>query len=189
MESYHRKTDEELASLYHQRESAALPELMNRYLPLIQKIAFQYQPVLDFDDLVQEGCIGLLDAVRSFHRDKHTKFSTFAMVCIKNRMLKAVEKNNSKKVRFLTESLPLEDAESATNPVTPEQIFINRESLADVMEAVNTVLSPMERKILFSSLSGLDYQTIADSLNISPKSVDNALQRVRRKMKKSIHRP
>ncbi len=189
MDSDLRKTDEALVELYHQRDGAALPELMNRYLPLIHKTALQYQNVLDFDDLVQEGCIGLLDAVRSFHRDNHTKFSTYAVVCIRNRILKAVEKNNSKKVRFLTESLPLEDAETASTPDTPEQIFIDKESLADVMEAVNTVLTPLERKILFSSLSGLDYQTIAESLNISPKSVDNALQRVRRKMKKSIHRP
>lgn len=103
-------------------------------------------------------------------------------------MRKAVEKSRTGKARLLTDSLPLDSAPVRPDPLTPEQICIDRETLAAVMEAVDTVLSPYERQILFASLSGQDYRTIAASLNTSPKSVDNALQRVRRKLK-SIHRP
>ena len=181
-------SDEALVERYRQRDSEALAELMGRYLPLVHKIALQYQEVLDFDDLVQEGCIGLLDAVRSFHLDKHTSFSPYAVVCVRNRMRKAVEKSRTGKARLLTDSLPLDSAPVRPDPLTPEQICIDRETLAAVMEAVDTVLSPHERQILLASLSGQDYRTIAASLNTSPKSVDNALQRVRRKLK-SIHRP
>ena len=102
-------------------------------------------------------------------------------------MLKAVEKNSSKKAGILNNSIPLEDAEERSDEQTPEQIFIDKERLEAVLADVNNVLSPLERKILFSHLGGCDYQTIADSLHISLKSVDNALQRVRRKLK-SIHR-
>ncbi|MGI5893316.1 MAG: sigma-70 family RNA polymerase sigma factor [Candidatus Merdivicinus sp.] len=188
MNAWSQKSDVELVELYRQRNSEALAELMGRYLPGIHKNAMQYQDVLDFDDLVQEGCIGLLDAVRSFHRDNHTQFSTYAMVCIRNRMRKAVEKCRSNKARLLTESLPLDDAAIRPDSLTPEKICMDKETLAAVMEAVHTELSLLERQILFASLSGENYQTIADCLNISPKSVDNALQRVRRKLK-SIHRP
>ena len=181
-------SDEVLVERYRARSSEALAELMGRYLPLIHKIALQYQDVLDFDDLVQEGCIGLLDAVRSFHLDTSSSFSPYAMVCVRNRMRKAVEKSRTGKSRLLTESLPLDDsAEIQSGTLTPEQICIDRETLAAVMKAVDTALSPFERKVLFASLSGQDYRTIAASLNISPKSVDNALQRVRRKLR-SVHR-
>lgn len=183
-----RLPDETLVEQYRQRDSQALAELMGRYLPLIHKFAIQYQDVLDFDDLVQEGCIGLLDAVRSFHLDSHTLFSSYAMVCVRNRIRKAVEKSMSGKARVLTESLPLDDAAVRPDHLTPEKICIDRETLESVLEAVNTRLSPLERQILLASLSGQDYHTIAEALNISPKSVDNALQRVRRKLK-SIHRP
>ncbi|HIV19371.1 MAG TPA: sigma-70 family RNA polymerase sigma factor [Candidatus Merdivicinus intestinigallinarum] len=181
-------TDEELAEQYQKRNSAALAELMSRYLPLIQKYAVQYQNVFDFDDLVQEGCIGLFDAVRSFHRDNHTKFSTYALVCIRNRVQKAVEKATSQKAAAFRNHVPLEDAGEVSDHSSPEQIFLNREALEAVMNGIQTLLTPMERKVLFAALDGMDYQTIAKSLNISPKSVDNALQRVRRKLK-TIHRP
>ena len=179
--------DEELVEQYQKRNGDALAELMTRYLPLIQKYAVQYQHVFDYDDLVQEGCIGLLDAVRSFHRDNHTKFSTYALVCIRNRVQKAVEKATSKKAVPFQDRVSLEDAGVLPDHSSQEKIFLDREAMDAVMRAVQTNLSPMERKVLFALLDGRDYQTIAASLNISPKSVDNALQRVRRKLK-SIRR-
>ncbi len=180
-------SDEELVEQYQKRNSSVLAELMSRYLPLIQKYAVHYQYVFDYDDLVQEGCIGLLDAVRSFHRDNHTKFSTYALVCIRNRVQKAVEKVSSQKLAAFQNSVSLEDVEMMSDHPSPEQVFLDKEALEAVMHGIQTQLTSMERKVLFGLLEGLDYQTIAKTLNISPKSVDNALQRVRRKLK-SIHR-
>ena len=99
-----------------------------------------------------------------------------------------MEKATSQKAAALRNHVPLEDAEVVSDDSSPEQIFLNREALEAVMNGIQTLLTPMERKVLFAALEGMDYQTIAKSLNISPKSVDNALQRVRRKLK-TIHRP
>lgn len=161
--------------------------LISRYIPLINKYAFQFSKVLDFDDLVQEGSLGLLDAISSFKPDKDVKFSTYAAVCIRNKMLKAVEKVRSRKAGALRGSVSLDQLPERVDDLTPENIFIGKESLDAVMDDVKKVLSPLERRILFSHLGGWDYQTIAQNLKISQKSVDNALQRVRRKLK-SIHR-
>ncbi len=179
--------EQALLALYQGGDGDAAAVLLSRYIPLIHRYAHQFQGVLDSDDLIQEGCIGFLDAIRSFDPDSGVKFSSYASVCIKNRMLKAVEKSSSKKAGILNNSIPLEEAEERSDGLTPEKIFIEKESLEAVLEDVNNVLSPLERKILFSHLGGCDYQMIADSLHISRKAVDNALQRVRRKLK-SIHR-
>ncbi len=179
--------DEELLTLYQNGDGDAAAVLLSRYIPLINRYAYQFRGVLDPDDLIQEGSIGFLDAVRNYLPGSGTKFSSYASVCIRNRMRKAVEKSSSKKAGILNNSIPLEDAEERSDEQTPEQIFIDKERLEAVLADVNNVLSPLERKILFSHLGGCDYQTIADSLHISLKSVDNALQRVRRKLK-SIHR-
>ena len=179
--------DETILALYREGDGEAAAILLSRYIPLINRYAYQFRGVLDPDDLIQEGSIGFLDAVRNYAPGSDIKFSSYASVCIKNRMLKAVEKSSSKKAGILNNSIPLEEAAENSDGQTPEKIFIDKESLAAVLADVNNVLSPLERKILFSHLGGCDYQTIADSLHISLKSVDNALQRVRRKLK-SIHR-
>lgn len=165
----------------------AVAVLISRYIPLINKCAFQFCKILDFDDLVQEGSLGLLDAISSFKPDKDVKFSTYAAVCIRNKMLKAVEKASSQKSGALIGSVSLDELPERVDDLTPENIFIGKESLDAVMDDVKKVLSPLERRILFAHLGGLDYKAIAYNLKISQKSVDNALQRVRRKLK-SIHR-
>ena len=180
-------SDETLLALYRQGDGDAAAILLSRYISRISRYAYRFQGVLDPDDLIQEGSIGLLDALRSYIPASSATFSSYASVCIKNRMLKAVEKNSSKKAGILNNSIPLDEAADTSDGQTPENIFIEKESLAAVLADVYNVLSPFERKVLFSHLGGCDYQTIADSLHISLKSVDNALQRVRRKLK-AIHR-
>lgn len=179
-------TDNELVSLsFSEKEASAI--LISRYIPLINKFAIQFGKVLDFDDMVQEGSMGLLDAISNFNPDRDIKFSSYASVCIRNKMLKAVEKQTSQKHGNGQKNLPLDELSGKSNGMTPESIFIGKESLEAVIEDVKRVLSPLEREILFSHLGGIDYRSIAKNLGISQKSVDNALQRVRRKLK-SIHR-
>ena len=151
--------DEELLTLYQNGDGDAAAVLLSRYIPLINRYAYQFRGVLDPDDLIQEGSIGFLDAVRNYLPGSGTKFSSYASVCIRNRMRKAVEKSSSKKAGILNNSIPLEDAEERSDEQTPEQIFIDKERLEAVLADVNNVLSPLERKILFSHLGGCDYQT------------------------------
>ena len=178
-------TDEELALRSREQDREAEAVLISRYVPLINRIAYRHCGILDFDDLVQEGCIGLLDAIASFDPAKNVSFRTYAQTCIRNRVYKALEKTQTDKARLLSESLSLDEiSESAfSDEPTPEQAFLSQERVEGWLGDIERVLSPMERKIFFAHLGGFDYQTIADTLHISVKSVDNALQRVRRKLK------
>jgi len=163
------------------RDAEAL--LISRYIPLVNKYAFQFINVMDFDDLVQEGSLGLLDAISGFDVKKDAKFSSFAATCIRNKILKAVEKLTSKKQGSGVKSLPLDEALEQSTTLTPENIVIGKESLFTVLEDVKKVLSPLEREVLFLHLSGMEHQLIAKRLCIKEKSVDNALQRARKKLK------
>ncbi|MBR6790511.1 MAG: sigma-70 family RNA polymerase sigma factor [Oscillospiraceae bacterium] len=178
-------TDEELVLRSRQQDREAEAVLISRYISLIDRIAYRHCGILDFDDLVQEGCIGLLDAVASFDPARNASFRTYAQVCIRNRVYKALEKTQSDKARLLLESVSLDEiSESAfSDELTPEQFFLSQERMQNWLGEIDRLLSPMERKIFFAHLGGFDYQTIADTLHISVKSVDNALQRVRRKLK------
>ena len=100
-------------------------------------------------------------------------------------MLKALEKAKSGKALVLSQSLSLEelDEDAPSDALTPEQAYLARERLDSLLADIDRVLSPLERRVLFAHLGGFDYQTIASTLHISPKSVDNALQRVRKKLK------
>lgn len=182
--------DEQLVRQSQAGDREAEAVLISRYISLVNRIAYRHCGILDFDDLAQEGCIGLLDAIASFDFAKDVSFRTYAQVCIQNRVRKALEKTRTGKARILSESISLDDlAESAlSDDLTPEQVFLSQERLENLLKDIDRVLSPMERKVFFASLGGFDYQTIADTLHISPKSVDNALQRVRKKLK-TIVRP
>ena len=98
--------EQALLALYQGGDGDAAAVLLSRYIPLIHRYAHQFQGVLDSDDLIQEGCIGFLDAIRSFDPDSGVKFSSYASVCIKNRMLKAVEKAPAKRPASLTTASP-----------------------------------------------------------------------------------
>lgn len=178
-------TDEELVLRNREQDREAEAVLISRYITPIDRIAYRHCGVLDFDDLVQEGCIGFLDAIASFDPAKGASFRTYALTCIRNRMYKALEKTQSDKARLLLESVSLDElSESAfSGEPTPEQAFLSRERVEGWLREIDRVLSPMERKVFFAHLGGFEYQTIADTLHISLKSVDNALQRVRRKLK------
>lgn len=180
-------SDEELVCLAQKGEAEASALLVSRYLRLINHYAFQYRNELDFDDLAQEGCIGLLDAIKGFSPEKGTMFGAFASVCIHNRIGKYRESQNSKKNLVLRRSFSLDDISEQADSLTPEQIVITKETLQTVIGDIDAVLSKQERKVFFFYLGGMDYKTIAKALAISEKSVNNALQRVRKKLK-SIHR-
>jgi len=176
------KSDEELAVLAKTDKTAAAV-LVSRYSKLIFiKSKIYANPVTDSEDLNQEGLMGLLKAVASFNPSRGVRFSTFAEVCIVNRMKSLLIKGNSA-------ASPVEDIESLSelscvqDCETPESIYIYKEYLSELLNSIDSVLSESERKIFNLCVQGLSYRDTAKKLGIAEKSVDNAMQRARRKIR------
>lgn len=176
------KTDEELA-VAAAGCSDSTTELISRYMKLIWvKANSMANAAVDAEDLAQEGMLGLMNAVAHFDPNREIRFSTFADVCITNKMKSAL-------IRSRHTALPVEDAESAAqvqNEVEdddPEQILLRKERLQELYREIDHILSRRELEIFKLFLSGLRYEQMAERLHITEKSVDNAMQRVRRKLK------
>ena len=141
----------------------------------------------DSEDLTQEGFLGLLDAIREFKSDRDASFGTFANTCIRNRLRSAVRSANRDKHRPLNASLSLESDEAAPEvtlaaPANPEELVIAQEESHEGLERIKQSLSPLERKVLDHYLDGLSYEEIAQAVGKDVKGVDNAVQRIRRKL-------
>lgn len=176
-------TDEELAVLSVNSVEAEA-ELLSRYFRLIRFHAGRYAAnSADADDLTQEGLITLLRVMKQFDRSQNTRFSSFAQTCIINRMRSLVRYQQNTAV--LEENLlqKLEETGELTDPDTPESILLRKESYADCCMQVMAVLSDKEWEILQCILNGASYAETAEILHITTKSVDNAMQRIRRKMR------
>ncbi|MBE6826571.1 MAG: sigma-70 family RNA polymerase sigma factor [Oscillospiraceae bacterium] len=156
--------------------------LASRYLNLIRYHANRFAPTReDAEDLIQEGMMTLLHAASRFREDRGTSFSVFASACIVNRMRTLVRQQNSTQVADLTEEI--EEHPELTDPDTPESIFLEKENYTRCCMQVMAMLSEREWEILQCIMSGASYARTAEMLEISEKSVDNAMQRVRRKMR------
>ncbi len=183
-------TDTQLASFLQNGYTDAFAELTARYLPLIQAKARPFcSALLETDDLCQEGLLGLFSAALSYAPQKNAAFKTYAGVCIQNRMVAAYRAGVRKKsvpvhrVVSLsdeqTEQLVLQSGNQAQNP---EALLIDREDLQRIYQGIQQRLSRLEQQVFFLYLSGKKYGEIANTLSISPKSADNAVQRVRKKL-------
>lgn len=180
-DTFKNMTDEELAAISSDN-STAVSELVSRYAKLIWiKANIMANSASDAEDLAQEGLLGLLNAISKFDSERSVKFSTFAEVCISNRMRTILDRNRSVPV-VETDSSDIGN-EEAVLPDTPESIFIEKEHLSQLYNEIISLLSNREWKIFTLFLQGLSYKNIAEKLNISEKSVDNAIQRIRRKLK------
>ena len=187
--------DEELCAKVSSGDRLAEEILVMRYNRLVRVCA---RPFFlaggDSEDLIQEGMLGLLSAIRSFQKDKTASFRTYAEICIKSRLISAVRTASSGKhtplnsyISFETPSFDgIADFSSATAvgvpQSNPEDVLISREELKEHLDAAKGQLSGFEAKVLGFYLDGLSYQEIAAQVRRSPKSVDNAVQRIRRKL-------
>jgi len=135
----------------------------------------------DSEDLIQEAMIGLLKAIREFDPQRDTQFRTFAETCIRNRIRSAITAATRDKHTPLNQSVPFEHPMLGSDS-SPEELFIHREEKQERLEKINRYLSPLERRILSLYLNGFSYQDIGLQLNKPVKSVDNAVQRIRRKV-------
>jgi RNA polymerase sporulation-specific sigma factor len=170
-------------------DEVALAELIVQHMASIRALAHTVQqPGLAFDDAVQEGMIGLLQAVKSYNAAKGASFATYAGVCIEHAMVSAARAAGRRKHTPLNQAVSynaLDEADYAAQAAEPnpeEQVLAN-EQMSQVMTDIRTRLSVRERQVLALFLDGLSYSAIAARLSIDEKAVDNALQRVRAKLR------
>lgn len=179
-EEYSRFTDLELLAR-SDRSQEAMHELISRYTRLVRACA---RPLFlaggDHEDLVQEGMIGLLDAIRSYAPEAGTPFDAFAALCVRRRMYSAIRAASARKHAPLNDALPLE-ALTVSRADDPETAVISREWQRELMERLNDCLSSTERTVLEHYLEGSSYLEISRRVGKPIKSVDNAIQRIRRK--------
>ena len=175
-------SDEGLCQLAAAGDRDAEELLVKRYLRTVRVCA---RPFFlaggDSEDLIQEATFGLLKAIREFDPGHDAKFKTFAEVCIRNRIRSAVATASRSKHAPLNESVPFESPMLGSG-ANPEDLYISREEEAERLSLLDQKLSVLEREILVLFLQGLSYREISEQVGRPTKSVDNAIQRIRRKM-------
>ena len=184
-------TDEELVERIRGGDSTCMDILIERYKRQVRNQARAlYLMGGDNDDLIQEGMLGLFKAIRDYRPEKEASFEAFARLCISRQLYSAVQAAGRQKHAPLNSYVELSDQldtqEDGPQGKSPEELLIDRENIEGLQKEIWKVLSPMEKKILQFYLEGESYTEIAARLNRSPKSVDIALQRIRRKLKKFL---
>ena len=192
--------DEQLLLQIKGGDGVALDQLINKYKNFVRAKAKTYFLVgADKEDIVQEGMIGLFKAIRDFKDDKLVSFKSFAEICVTRQIITAIKTATRQK------HMPLNSYVSLNKPVfeddgertlmetinhdtvsDPEMLFISKEELNRIEGKINEILSPLELEVLHFYLQGKSYQQIAGILNKEVKSIDNALQRVKKKIEKFL---
>ena len=195
---YEKTDDNELVRLAQSGDKAALETILMRYKPLVHKKSQPYYLAGgDDDDIVQEGLIGLYKAVMSFDSDTFPLFNVFAGVCIERRIISAVKKASRMKHSPLNSYVSLsgtaDDDESALGNMIgsgsgdPERIVIERENAEGLEGKITELLSPFELKVLLCHLNGKSYRETAETVGRDVKAVDNAMQRIKKKLETVLH--
>lgn len=188
--------DNELVRMAQSGDETALEAILLRYKPLVHKKSQPYYLAGgDDDDIVQEGLIGLYKAVMDFDETKFPLFKVFAGVCIERRIISAVKKASRQKHTPLNTYISLNngtDAEAGGIAIenmadvgrgeNPETIMIDRENVSGLEGIINDSLSPLELKVLLCILNGRSYKETAELLGKDVKAVDNAMQRIKKKL-------
>ena len=193
-------TDEEIVELCHNGDTNAEEYLLNKYKNFVRSKARSYFLIgADHEDIVQEGMIGLYKAIRDYKQEKLSSFRAFAELCITRQIITAIKTATRQKHiplnSYVSLNKPLYDEESDRtlldiimegNTGNPEDMIINQENLGNIHQKINEVLSGLEQEVLSAYLDGKSYQEIAETLGRHVKSIDNALQRVKRKLEKYL---
>lgn len=180
------KDDNTLVSQAKSGDTAALTRLLERYSDIILQKAKSFKGLsgIESDDLYQEGMMGLVAAVYSFNETREIQFSTYAVTVASRKMLSALKKSNNKSNLPLRSYISIEEENNLLSfAPTPEEIIIYNEELDKINNFIKTKLSKTEKKVLKLSMLGMSYSEIADILECTEKSVDNAIQRIRRKIR------
>ena len=193
MDKYERFTDEELIERLRSGEQELEDYLMEKYKGMVLKKAHAMFIVGgEREDLIQEGMIGLFRALRDYQPGKSATFATFANLCVERQLYKAIEMSGRLKNKPLNSYISLSEEESPIldslvfEQQDPEAIVIDRENVNVIQEKIRQHLSPFETQVLDSYLEGMTYTQIAEAMEKSPKSIDNALQRIRGKIREFL---
>ncbi len=187
--TFEQMSDEELIQAFREGDSRILDYLMEKYKGIVLRRArAMFLVGGDTDDLIQEGMIGLFKAVRDYRPEKEASFQTFARLCIERQMYTAVQNSNRKKHEPLNTYVSLngEDPEIHVQQDwrdNPETILLDQENFSQLQEKIQSSLSKMEDQVLQEYLQGYSYEQIAEHLGKTVKTVDNALRRIRTKIK------
>ena len=193
-------TDEEIVELAKYGNVGALEFLINKYKNFVRAKARTYFLIgADREDIIQEGMIGLYKAIRDYRYDRQASFRAFAEICVTRQIITAIKTATRQKHiplnSYVSLNKPVFDEESertlgevvvTEKDGNPEDLFINQENLMDIESTMNKILSPLEQEVVGLYLEGKSYQEIAEQLNRHVKSVDNALQRVKRKLEQYL---
>ena len=199
-EQYALLRDEDIVVLCHDGDSVAEEYLLSKYKNFVRSKARSYFLVgADHEDIVQEGMIGLYKAIRDYRTEKLSSFRAFAELCVTRQIITAIKTATRQKHIPLNSYVSLnkpiyeEDSDrtlldviSGVKVANPEDMVISREEFDDIESKMNDILSDLEWQVLMSYLDGKSYQEIAIDLNRHVKSIDNALQRVKRKLEKYV---
>ncbi|MCH7323557.1 RNA polymerase sporulation sigma factor SigH [Solibacillus sp. MA9] len=193
-------SDEQLVEQVHLGNTEALDFLISKYRLFVKSKARSYFLVgADREDIIQEGMIGLYKAIRDFKEDKLASFRAFAELCITRQIITAIKTATRQKHiplnSYVSLDKPIYDEESErtlmdiiTSPISddPEYLMINREDYHYLEQKMGEVLSELEQQVLTRYLEGQSYNEISEELNRHVKSIDNALQRVKRKLERHL---
>ena len=194
-------TDEEIVLQAKQADNALAQEfILHKYRNFVRAKARSYFLIgAEREDIIQEGMIGLYKAIRDFRDDKLSSFRAFAELCVTRQIITAIKTATRQKHiplnSYVSLNKPIYEEESdrtlldiisGVKVANPEDMVISREEFADIENRMNDILSDLEWKVLMSYLDGKSYQEIAVELDRHIKSIDNALQRVKRKLEKYI---
>lgn len=205
--NYDEFSDEELVDMYHDGESEVANYLIKKYQNLIQANANNMFIIGgDFDDVLQEGRIGLFRAIEKFDPGRDAVFTTFANLCISRAIYSAIDKANRQYNKFLNQyisiyideskaendessgedNIALQISDELKEKHNPERIVINDEKVSDLERYINKELSEFEKQIVDLKVAGYDYKEIAAILGKTEKSIDNGQQRLKNKIKKYL---
>lgn len=185
---YDSYSDEELIDLLRDGDDSPTDYLMNKYKNLVRKNArSMYILGADEEDLIQEGMIGLYKAIRDFDSGRDASFITFAQLCVSRQMYTAIQAAGRQKHMMLNSYTSIyEEDFQKEGGANPEDEFLDRERALLIEESFEKELSPFEKQVLDLKLVGLDYKETAALLGRDVKSVDNALNRLKTKLKRVI---
>ena len=199
---YRDYNDHELLQYISENNEEASNIMFDKYNPLIVTIATKLFKHcnglgLEIGDLVQEGRLGLNTAILSFNHEKDSSFYTFARKCIESRMISLIVSAKRQKHRVLNESLSLNEKYDDSifeleeylgdNSYNPEYRFIEREEEEELIKGITEKLTNFEEEVFLLKISGLDYKEISIILDKDIKAIDNALQRIKVKLKQQLH--
>ncbi|MFD2213499.1 MULTISPECIES: RNA polymerase sporulation sigma factor SigH [Bacillaceae] len=190
--------DRVLVEMAHNGDSESLSFLINKYQHFVRSKVRPYFLIgADKEDLVQEGMIGLYKAIRDYREDKMASFYAFAELCISRQIITAIKTASRQKHGPLNSSISLDkpltnedsnytlmDMIAGEKVTNPESLLINKEKVNEIERKIDELLSDLERRVLTLYMDGQSYMEISEELNTHVKSIDNALQRVKRKLER-----